>query len=126
MNNVITNITDKSISAIHINCGYDEYINTVELKNNYIDNIGEEGYAANGVYSTLPVRTMYISGNYIGNVNHTAIQLGSMTVKELLSITENHILNWNKDGIAGTGAQEAREMGFTFPREVPRRQYLYK
>ena len=50
VNNVITNITDKSISAIHINCGSDEYIDTVELKNNYIDNIGEEGYAANGVY----------------------------------------------------------------------------
>ena len=116
VNNVITNITDKSISAIHINCGSDEYIDTVELKNNYIDNIGEEGYAANGVYSTLPVRAMYISGNYIGNVNHTAIQLGSMTVKELLSITENHIFNWNKDGIAGTGAQGSQGDGIYLPK----------
>ena len=59
---------------------------------------------------------MYISGNYIGNVNHTAIQLGSMTVKELLSITENHILNWNKDGIAGTGAQGSQGDGIYLPK----------
>ena len=116
VNNVITDIADQSTSAIHINCGYDETIQTVEIKNNYINNIGEDGYATNGVYSTLPVTTMYITGNYIGNVNHSTIQLGSMTVNGLLSITENHILNWNKDGTTGTGAQGSQGDGIYLPK----------
>ncbi|MCB6602784.1 hypothetical protein LI129_18460, partial [Erysipelatoclostridium ramosum] len=39
-----------------------------------------------------------------------------MTVNGLLSITENHILNWNKDGTTGTGAQGSQGDGIYLPK----------
>ena len=105
MNNVITDIENGSVSAIHVNTNAaTEFIGTFEASDNYIAQIGETDFATNGIYFTITADTMKIKNNVIRDVNHSCINFSSATIKNGVEITDNVIMNWNRDGIAGSGA----------------------
>lgn len=105
INNIITDVENGSVSAIHVNTNAaSEFVDTLEVSNNYIENIGESEFATNGVYATITMKTMNINDNVIRDVNHTCINFASAIVQSEANITGNVIANWNKDGIAGSGA----------------------
>lgn len=50
------------------------------------------------------MKTLNIRDNVIRDVNHTSINFSFATIQEKANITGNVIENWNRDGIAGSGA----------------------
>jgi len=105
LNNVITNVENGPVSAIHVNANAaTEFIGTFDVLNNYIADIGEAGNAVNGVYFTLTADYMNVKNNVIRDVNHSCINFSSSTIKNEVLITDNVIANWNRDGDSGSGA----------------------
>ncbi len=105
MNNVITDIENGSLSAIHVNTNATtEFIGAFEASDNYIAQIGQADFAVNGIYFTITANTMKIKNNVIRDVNHSCINFSSATIKNGVEITDNVFMNWNRDGIAGSGA----------------------
>ncbi len=105
LNNVITDIENGSVSAIHVNANAaTEFIGTFDVLNNYIADVGGAGNAVNGVYFTLTADYMNVKNNVIRDVNHSCINFSSSTIKTEATITDNVIANWNRDGDSGSGA----------------------
>ncbi len=105
LNNVITDIENGSVSAIHVNANAaTEFIGTFDVLNNYIADVGGAGNAVNGVYFTLTADYMNVKNNVIRDVNHSCINFSSSTIKTEAIITDNAIANWNRDGDSGSGA----------------------
>lgn len=105
LNNVITNVENGPVSAIHVNANAaTEFIGTFDVLNNYIADVGGAGNAVNGVYFTLTADYMNVKNNVIRDVNHSCINFSSSTIKTEAIITDNAIANWNRDGDSGSGA----------------------
>lgn len=105
INNVISDVEDGTVSAIHVNGnGATEFIGTFAVENNYIADIGAADNATNGIYFTLTADHMKINHNVIRNVNHTCINFASATINTEASIIGNVFANWNYDGDSGSGA----------------------
>lgn len=105
LNNVITNVENGPVSAIHVNANAaTEFIGTFDVLNNYIADIGEVDYAVNGLYFTITADYMNVKNNVIRDVNHSCINFSSSTIKNEVLITDNVIANWNRDGDSGSGA----------------------
>ena len=105
LNNIITDIENGSVSAIHVNANATtEFIGTFDVLNNYIADVGGAGNAVNGVYFTLTADYMNVKNNVIRDVNHSCINFSSSTIKTEAIITDNAIANWNRDGDSGSGA----------------------
>lgn len=105
LNNVITDIENGPVSAIHVNANAaTEFIGTFDVLNNYIADVGGAGNAVNGVYFTLTADYMNVKNNVIRDVNHSCINFSSSTIKNEVLITDNVIANWNRDGDSGSGA----------------------
>ncbi len=105
LNNVITNVENGPVSAIHVNANAaTEFIGTFDVLNNYIADVGGAGNAVNGVYFTLTADYMNVKNNVIRDVNHSCINFSSSTIKNEVLITDNVIANWNRDGDSGSGA----------------------
>lgn len=105
MNNVITDVENGSVSAIHVSASAsEEFIDTLEISNNYIANIGAAGFATNGIYITLTIAALKINDNVIRDVNHSCIQFESAIISTEAEITGNDIANWNHDDAGGSGS----------------------
>lgn len=112
LNNIITDIENGSVSAIHVNANAaTEFIGTFDVLNNYIADVGGAGNAVNGVYFTLTADYMNVKNNVIRDVNHSCINFSSSTIKTEAIITDNAIANWNRDGDSGSGALGSQRDG---------------
>ncbi|QCT73147.1 InlB B-repeat-containing protein [Eubacterium maltosivorans] len=99
-NNVFENIAnelnnkEKSVSAIHFNLADSQPVQNCTIKNNRISGV------ANGDSSGINVFVVSgeteITGNYIENTNHSALQIPG-TAKGNVTITGNTFKNWDQD-----------------------------
>lgn len=99
-NNVFENIanelnnSEKSVSAIHFNLADSQPVQNCTIKNNRISGV------ANGDSSGINVFVVSgeteITGNYIENTNHSALQIPG-TAKGNVTITGNTFKNWDQD-----------------------------
>lgn len=99
-NNVFENIEnqlnnkEKNVSAIHFNLADSQPVQNCTIKNNRISGV------ANGDSSGINVFVVSgeteITGNYIENTNHSALQIPG-TAKGNVTITGNTFKNWDQD-----------------------------
>lgn len=99
-NNVFENIanelnnSEKNVSAIHFNLADNQPVQNCTIKNNRISGVANGDSSGINVFTVSGATT--ITGNYIENTNHSALQIQGTATGDV-TITGNTFKNWDQD-----------------------------
>lgn len=99
-NNVFENIANelnnskKNVSAIHFNLADNQPVQNCTIKNNRISGVANGDSSGINVFTVSGTTT--ITGNYIENTNHSALQIPGTAAGDVM-ITGNTFKDWDQD-----------------------------
>lgn len=99
-NNVFENIanelnnSEKNVSAIHFNLADNQPVQNCTIKNNRISGVANGDSSGINVFTVSGTTT--ITGNYIENTNHSALQIPGTAAGDVM-ITGNTFKDWDQD-----------------------------